>query len=79
MPRQLILAVEDEKDLADLVQFNLREAGFETLGVPDGEQALAVLRERSPDLVLLDLMLPGIPVQRCAGRSRAPLARGTFP
>jgi two-component system, OmpR family, phosphate regulon response regulator PhoB len=61
MPRQLILVVEDEKDLADLVQFNLQQAGFETLGATDGEQALAVLRERSPDLVLLDLMLPGIP------------------
>ena len=61
MPRQLILVVEDEKDLADLVQFNLQQAGFETLGAPDGEKAFAILRERTPDLVLLDLMLPGIP------------------
>jgi two-component system phosphate regulon response regulator PhoB len=61
MPRQLILVVEDEKDLAELVQFNLQQSGFETMAVPDGEQALAVLRERNPDLVLLDLMLPGIP------------------
>src|SRR4051812_38872914 len=61
MPRQLILVVEDEKDLADLVQFNLRQSGFETLAAGDGEQALALVQERNPDLVLLDLMLPGIP------------------
>jgi len=61
MPQKLILVVEDEKDLADLVQFNLRQSGFETMTASDGEQALALLRERNPDLVLLDLMLPGIP------------------
>src|SRR5207237_6783037 len=58
---QLILVVEDEKDLLDLVQFNLRQSGFETAGARDGEQALDLVRHRLPDLVLLDLMLPGIP------------------
>jgi two-component system phosphate regulon response regulator PhoB len=59
--QQVILIVEDEKDLADLVQYNLKMAGYETLAASDGEQALELLRERTPDLVLLDLMLPGIP------------------
>src|SRR5712671_4238219 len=58
---QLILIVEDEKDLVDLMQFNLRQAGFETTSARDGEQALALARNRTPDLVLLDLMLPGLP------------------
>jgi len=59
--QQLILIVEDEKDLLDLVQFNLRQAGFETVTAADGERALDLLRQRLPDLVLLDLMLPGVP------------------
>ena len=58
---QLILIVEDEKDLVDLMQFNLRQAGFETFSARDGEEALALVRNRTPDLVLLDLMLPGVP------------------
>ncbi len=58
---QLVLIVEDEKDLADLMQFNLRQAGFETAAARDGEEALALVRHRTPDLVLLDLMLPGVP------------------
>src|SRR5713226_7100030 len=58
---QLILIVEDEKDLVDLMQFNLRQAGFETVSARDGEEALALARNRTPDLVLLDLMLPGVP------------------
>jgi len=61
MAGQLILVVEDERDILDLVQFNLREAGFDTLAAQDGEQALDVVRRRVPDLVLLDLMLPGVP------------------
>ncbi|GAC1337163.1 MAG: response regulator transcription factor [Myxococcales bacterium] len=59
--QQVVLIVEDEKDLADLVQYHLQKAGYETIAAPDGEQALELLRQRTPDLVLLDLMLPGIP------------------
>ena len=59
--QQLILIVEDEKDLSDLEQFNLRQAGFDTVAARDGEQALDAVRHRLPDLILLDLMLPGVP------------------
>jgi two-component system, OmpR family, phosphate regulon response regulator PhoB len=59
--QQVILIVEDEKDLLDLLQFNLRQAGFDTVTATDGERALELLRHRLPDLVLLDLMLPGVP------------------
>ncbi|HEY6003808.1 MAG TPA: response regulator [Anaeromyxobacter sp.] len=53
-----VLVVDDERDLLSAVDFNLRAAGFETLLATTGEQALAQIRRRIPDLVLLDLMLP---------------------
>ena len=55
-----VLLVDDERDLLSLVDFNLRAAGFETHLATTGEQALAQLRRRVPDLVLLDLMLPDV-------------------
>ena len=55
-----VLLVDDERDLLSLLDFNLRAAGFETLLATTGEQALAMLRRRVPDLVLLDLMLPDV-------------------
>jgi len=55
-----ILIVEDEEDIQQLVSYNLIKAGF-TVGVCDsGETALELIRRESFDLVLLDLMLPGI-------------------
>ena len=55
-----ILIVDDERDLLSLLDFNLRQAGFETLLAPSGQEALQHLRRRVPDLVLLDLMLPDV-------------------
>jgi two-component system phosphate regulon response regulator PhoB len=56
-----VLLVDDERDLLSLVDFNLRAAGLETQLATSGAQALAELRRRVPDLVLLDLMLPDLP------------------
>lgn len=55
-----ILIVEDEKDLAELVEYNLRAAGFETEAAGTGAGGLAKAHSFRPDLVLLDLMLPDI-------------------
>jgi two-component system phosphate regulon response regulator PhoB len=53
-----VLIVDDERDLADLIDFNLRAAGFSTQVASTGDAALAAAREQRADLVLLDLMLP---------------------
>jgi two-component system, OmpR family, phosphate regulon response regulator PhoB len=56
----LILIVDDEPDLARLLQFNLEQEGYETQVVHSGAAALAAVQKRVPALVLLDLMLPDI-------------------
>src|SRR4051812_1827829 len=58
---QSILVVEDEQDLVDLLQFNLRGAGFEVQVATNAADALLATADRAPDLVLLDLMLPDLP------------------
>lgn len=55
-----ILVAEDEPDMLHLVASNLRAAGFEVLKAEDGPSALAVARSRQPNLLVLDLMLPGM-------------------
>jgi two-component system phosphate regulon response regulator PhoB len=55
-----ILIIEDEKDLAELVAFNLEKAGYRFLLATDGPMGLEKARTHSPDLILLDLMLPGM-------------------
>ncbi len=56
----LILVVDDEEDICELVRYNLKKIGFETLGAGTGEKALELAREEHPALIILDLMLPGI-------------------
>ncbi|MFF7293269.1 response regulator [Microbacterium sp. NPDC008134] len=56
-----ILLVEDEPDLADPLAYLLRREGYEVEIAEDGPTALAAFRERGADIVLLDLMLPGMP------------------
>ncbi|ANA40765.1 MULTISPECIES: response regulator [Geobacter] len=55
-----ILIIEDERDLADLVAFNLEKEGYRTLTALDGANGLELARSQPPDLILLDLMLPGM-------------------
>jgi len=53
-----ILVVEDERDIRDLIQHHLEKAGFEVRVAADGQEAFRKIQEGSPDLILLDLMLP---------------------
>jgi two-component system alkaline phosphatase synthesis response regulator PhoP len=58
--RKKILVVEDEKDIRDLVRYNLEQEGFSVLEAEEGELALALVRRERPALVVLDVMLPGM-------------------
>jgi two-component system phosphate regulon response regulator PhoB len=66
-----VLIVEDERDIQTTLEFNLRAEGFETLRASNGEEALAWLRARVPDAVVLDLMLPDLPGAEICRRMRA--------
>lgn len=57
--RPTILVVDDDAALAEMLQIVLRQEGFDTQWVSTGDQAFGAFREHQPDLVLLDLMLPG--------------------
>jgi len=58
--KQSVLVVEDEEDIRELVSYNLLKEGYQVAGVGSGEDALAAIASKHPDLVLLDLMLPGV-------------------
>ena len=55
-----ILIVDDEQDILGLVEFHLQQQGYETLKATSGETALKLARNEKPDLIVLDLMLPGM-------------------
>ncbi|MBL3427547.1 cell wall metabolism DNA-binding response regulator WalR, partial [Klebsiella pneumoniae] len=54
-----ILVVDDEKPIADILKFNLEKEGFEIVMAHDGDEAIEKANEEQPDMVLLDIMLPG--------------------
>ncbi len=53
-----ILVVDDEKPIADILEFNLKNDGYEVICAYDGAEALKLVEEHTPDLILLDIMLP---------------------
>lgn len=57
---QTILVIEDEEDIADLVAFNLRRQDYQVELAPDGIQGLEAARRLLPDLIVLDIMMPGM-------------------
>ncbi len=60
MSGPLILVVDDEKDIRDLLVFNLKREGYATVEAADGVAALDMARRHKPALILLDIMLPGM-------------------
>src|SRR5436190_12205139 len=78
MPSPSVLIVEDDRALADVLIYNLKLAGYETLLARDGQDGLAQAQLKTPDLVVLDLMLPVVDGLEVCRRLRAnPATRGT--
>jgi len=59
MPKK-ILCIEDDPDMIDYIKIILGRAGYEVIGAEGGAQGLEVMRQEQPDLILLDLMMPGM-------------------
>ncbi len=59
-PRLRILIIEDERGLTDVLEYNLKREGYETIVAHDGQEGLRKAQTLLPDLILLDIMLPGL-------------------
>jgi two-component system phosphate regulon response regulator PhoB len=60
MAKEKILIIEDEEDILELVKYNLTKEGYHVTGAESGESGLKAARSGNPDIIILDLMLPGI-------------------
>lgn len=60
MANPTVLVIDDERDLVELVRYNLEKEHFDTILAYDGSSALAIAQAHRPDLVILDLMMPGM-------------------
>lgn len=69
--RPLVLVAEDEEDILDLVVFDLEDEGYDVLTARNGEEAIALALERHPDLILLDVAMPGLDGYEVTRRLRA--------
>jgi two-component system alkaline phosphatase synthesis response regulator PhoP len=58
MAKGKILIVEDDRDIVEMVEYNLKEEGYETLSAVNGEDGVELARRQQPDLIILDIMLP---------------------
>ncbi len=79
MSKANILVVDDEEDIRELVQLHLDREGYRVLTCETGEQALAMARSKTPDLVVLDLMLPGMDGLEVCKRLKADSALQQIP
>ncbi len=71
MAKELILVVDDEEDIRELVELNLSREGYQIVACETGERALELVRARKPDLIVLDLMLPGVDGMEVCRRLKA--------
>ena len=70
-PRPVVLVAEDDEDILDLVVFDLEDEGYEVLTARNGEEAVTLALERRPDLILLDVAMPGLDGYEVTRRLRA--------
>ena len=78
MKRENIVVVEDEPDILEILQYNLAREGYRVKAFRDGEQGLDGVRRHAPDLVVLDLMLPGLDgIEVCRRLKQDPVTRAT--
>lgn len=77
--RERILLVDDEADIVELLEYNLRQAGFSVVTAKDGSTALAEVRRQRPDLILLDLSLPDIAGTEICRRLRRDPSTSSIP
>ena len=79
MPRVKVLIIEDDRPIAEVLTYNLKNAGYEVFVATDGQDGLNQAQLKSPDVVVLDLMLPVIDGQEVCKRLRAdPATRDTL-
>ena len=69
--KNFVLIVEDEEDIRELVSYHLLKEGYQVASVASGEEALSVAEKQTPDLILLDVMLPGMDGLTVCQRLRA--------
>lgn len=60
MAREKILIVEDDADIVEMIGYNLKKEGYRTVSVLNGEDSIPLIKRERPDLIILDLLLPGI-------------------
>jgi two-component system phosphate regulon response regulator PhoB len=79
MPKSRILIVEDDRSLAEVLDYNLRQEGYQTTVAADGQEGLYQAKLKPPDLIVLDLMLPIIDGLEVCRRLRAdPVTRNVL-
>ncbi len=79
MPKEFILAVDDEEDILQLVRYNLAKEGYRVECVESGEEALQKARQARPNLILLDLMLPGLDGLEVCKRLKSDVETASIP
>lgn len=77
--KQKILIVDDEKDILDLLEYNLAREGYTVLRASDGEEALTIIRSNQVDLILLDIMMPRLDgIETCRRLRELPEGQKTY-
>ena len=60
MNRRKIIVIEDEPDIVEVISYSLKREGYNVLAVDRGDESINLIRNQSPSLIILDLMLPGM-------------------